>query len=381
MTTFFVCGDILNYSQPEGNICSAEMENIITSADYAVCNFEAPISGYGKPQQKSGKHHFTRPETIEGLKKHGFNLLLMANNHIMDYGTEAMKATMDRAQKYQLDTLGAGITAEEAYKPLIKEIKGIKFGMINACEAQFGVIDYFNRPNKAGYAWINHHLIDQNIINIRKECDFVIVFSHAGLENYYIPQKEWRSRYKHFCDLGADLVVGAHPHVPQGYEKYNKSLIFYSLGNFYFDSKKYIDKEDHSYALWLKFSKLNTPSFEPIYHLKKRKKVLICPPDNGVDLDKLNSLLETNYSYVCDKMNLEAFKSIKKNLTFSLMPIPYDGQFKSTVRRILNNLIGKAKQNKKELLLLHILRNESYYYAAKHALEVISREKYFQKNE
>lgn len=94
--------------------------------------------------------------------------------------------------------------------------------MLNACEAQYGEIDSEGREVKAGYAWISDPIIEKNIIKLRKDCDFVLVFSHAGLEHFPIPQKEWRTKYRHFCDLGADLVIGAHPHVPQGYENYGK---------------------------------------------------------------------------------------------------------------------------------------------------------------
>jgi poly-gamma-glutamate capsule biosynthesis protein CapA/YwtB (metallophosphatase superfamily) len=58
------------------------------------------------------------------------------------------------------------------------------------------------------------------------------MITHAGVENIKFPIKEWRDRYKRFCDVGVDVVIGHHPHVPQGYEKQNKSMIFYSLGNF-----------------------------------------------------------------------------------------------------------------------------------------------------
>jgi poly-gamma-glutamate capsule biosynthesis protein CapA/YwtB (metallophosphatase superfamily) len=123
--------------------------------------------------------------------------------------------------------------------------------MINACEANFGLIDGFNREEKAGYAWINDPRIDKTILRLRRECDILLVFSHAGLEHYWIPQKEWRARYRHFCDLGADVIIGSHPHVPQAYESHAGSLIFYSLGNF-FSTRSTIPtrKTAHSESSW-----------------------------------------------------------------------------------------------------------------------------------
>jgi len=375
MASLFICGDVLNYNQANGEICSTELAKIVSSADYSVCNFEAPIGGYGSPQPKSGPHHFSRPETIKGIKQQGFDLLLLANNHIMDYGKAALHETIDRAVKLQLDTIGAGPNSNEAYRPLIKKIGDIKVGMINACEAQFGVLDYFEKENKAGYAWINHHFIDQNILKLKNLCDFVVVFSHAGLEHYPLPQKEWRARYKHFCDIGADIVVGSHPHIPQGYEKHKNSLIFYSLGNFYFDSKNFVNKDNSSFALLLELTKNKPPGFQLIYHYQKDFQVHLAPKEKQADVAYLNRLLGESYNAQSDQMSLSAYRKIKKNLTYSLSPVPYDGGLKSSVRRMLRVLCRKGKKVDKEQLLLHLLRNEAYYYAARHALEIIVLQK------
>lgn len=275
-----------------------------------------------------------------------------------------------------MDTLGVGRNFSEAYKPLIKKINGLKFGFINACEAQFGVLDYYSGESQAGYAWINHPKIDQQIIELKKKCDFVIVLSHAGLEHYNIPQKEWRHRYQHFCNLGADVVVGSHPHVPQGYEKYNESYIFYSLGNFYFDSKNYIKKEDRSYSIILHFEKGKQIYFEPVFHHKQDGFVQISPTEKQIDLKSLNSKLNNEYKELHDKMSIEIYnKFVKKKLIYSLVPFPYDGNVISSIKTVASIILGRRKKEDKNLLSLHLLRNEAYYYAARHALELISQEK------
>lgn len=379
MTSLFVCGDIVNYGHVDGRVCSDQLSKIISSADYSVCNFESPIEGHGTAQPKSGPCHFQRAETIYGLKEQGFDLLLLANNHMLDFGSEGLAATIESAKEKGLDTLGAGLTPQAAYEPSIKDVNGLRIGMINACEAQFGVIDYFDRLADAGYAWINHRLIDKTIIRLERECDFVIVFSHAGLEHYPIPQKEWRERYRHLCDLGADVVVGSHPHVPQGYEKHGESIIFYSLGNFYFDSKNYKDKEDPSFSLWLELERGSPPDFNPVFHYKKDGLVCLAPPEKHIDIGKLCRLLGDGYEREHDSMSLAAYETIRRNLTLSLLPIPFDGHFRSTLRRIASRMLGRSKAKEKDLLQLHLIRNEAYYYAAKHALEVKLREKYLKK--
>jgi len=374
MISLFVCGDIVNCENANGTICSGELAELVSSSDYAVCNFEAPLTGFGEPQPKIGPHLHQQPRTIINLKSQGFDLLLLANNHIMDFGVEGLTATINLAREAGIDTLGVGLDSEAAYKPLIKEVGGYRLGMINACEAQFGVIDYFHRTSSAGYAWINHPLVDRTIIALKEKCDFVIVFSHAGLENYSIPQKEWRERYRHFCELGADVVVGSHPHVPQEYEVYKKSLIFYSLGNFYFDFGNYMSKEDCSYALWLELSKDQPVTFNPIFHYKDNGFVHLSPHDKHIDLKALCSMLDEDYSELHDQMSREAYEFIRQHLLLSLTSFTFDGSITSSLRRIIARLRGRSWDFNKELMQLHLLRNEAYYFAARHALEIMARE-------
>ena len=370
MASVYICGDIVNFNNREGLLCSDPLAEIVADADYAVCNFEAPVSGFGTPQPKSGPHLSQLPETVDGLKEQGFDLLLLANNHIMDYGPEALGATMDRAASAGLECMGAGPDADSAYKPLIKVVKGVKTGMINACEAQFGVIDHFERGHPAGYAWINHQLIDSAVLRLGRECDFVIVFAHAGLEFQNIPQKEWRARYRHLCDLGADVVVGSHPHVPQGYENHGDALIFYSLGNFYFDSKKNPGKEHPSYALRLDLRKGEPPSFQPVYYYKSGNRVHPAPGNKQIDLDGLCAMLGEGYTKAHDEMCLEAYEKLRARLVTSILPFEYKGSVLKSVKPALASLFGRKSKKNKDLSLLHLLRNEAYYYAVRHALEL-----------
>ena len=98
MITLFTCGDVVNYENADGKVCDEFLAEIISKADYSVCNFEAPITGFGSPQSKSGPHHSQRPETIEGLKEQGFDLLLLANNHMLDFGAEGLEKTIEAAK-------------------------------------------------------------------------------------------------------------------------------------------------------------------------------------------------------------------------------------------------------------------------------------------
>lgn len=369
MAKVFVCGDVVNYQNEDGFVCAEDIEAVVKSADYAICNFEAPVAGYGTPQIKSGPHLAQSANTITGLREQGFSLLLLANNHMLDYGKEGLDATLAEAKKVGIETIGAGDDENSAYQPLIKKIDDITLGIINVCEAQFGVIDHFHREQKAGYAWINNPKVDTTVIALKKECDFVIVCAHAGLENYNIPQKEWRVRYKHFCDLGADVVIGSHPHVPQGYEAHNNSLIFYSLGNFYFDYGYAENSENHSYAVMLEFIKGELPGFKSVHHITKKQKVQLAKTE--VNLFELCEALGEGYEKAHDDMNVSVYENIiKPNLVVSINYLPVSSTFKSTIKEILATVFGRRKRINKSLTQLHFTRNEAYYFATRHALEI-----------
>ncbi|MCG3741552.1 CapA family protein [Vibrio cincinnatiensis] len=381
MVKVFACGDIVNYKNHDGLVCSDELSRVVKSADYAVCNFEAPLKGFGMPQPKSGPHHTQHPQTLKGLKEQGFDLALLANNHMLDYGEEGLAKVIEIAQGLGLDTLGAGLDEDEAYRPLIKDINGMSIGIINACEAQFGVIDYFERGKAAGYAWINHANIDKLVIELKEKCDFVLVFSHAGLENYPIPQKEWRFRYKHLCDLGADAVIAAHPHVPQGYEKHNNSHIFYSLGNFYFDGGLWANSENTSYSIILYLEKNEPIQFELVYHYTTENKVHLAPEHKKVNVDNLCNLLNEGYTEAHDEMTRKAYTSVKASFVRSLFSFPIGMSLKATTKEIVATLLGRRRHINKPLTLMHLLRNEAYYYVMRHALEIETKTKEKLKNE
>lgn len=373
MVRLFVCGDVVNQSHAGGKICSDELAEVISAADLAVCNFEAPLAGYGNPAPKVGAHLTQHERTMAGLKRQGFGVLALANNHILDYGAEGLAATIKNARDCGLLVLGAGLSEDAAYEPLIVEVNGRKLGMVNACEAQFGVIDLFSRAQAAGYAWINHSRVDMAILALRKSCDHVIVFAHAGLEHHSVPQREWRERYKHFCALGADLVVGGHPHVPQGFEYVDRSLVIYSLGNFFFDAIYFKNQEDRSYAAMVELEPGAAPRFVPVHHHKRDGVVELSPPEKRIDLQELCRLLGEPYPRELDRMSLSAYRRLSRRLAYSLVPIPYDGDVKSSLRMILDHVTGRHRQAvPKEMLQLHLMRNESYQYAMRHALEVLN---------
>lgn len=207
----FVCGDIVITSN-NTKIISNELNKIISSVDIAMCNFEAPIISEGTPISKVGPHIYQSENAVKILKNIGFNVFSLVNNHICDYGERGLEKTLKEFSNNKLIHVGAGNKFEEAYKLKIKEIHGIKFGFLSACEAEFG--SYIDQEMHGGYAWINHPELRKSIIKSKNNIDVLFLLVHAGAEEVPLPLKEWRNLYRELCDLGVDIIIGSHPHVP-----------------------------------------------------------------------------------------------------------------------------------------------------------------------
>jgi len=269
MIDILICGDIVISSEID-KIISDELKKIITSSDISICNFEAPIKSNGFPIPKAGPHVYQSKSAIKTIKNCGFDILSLANNHIFDYGEIGLKDTLCEITRNDLDYIGAGLSFSEAYKITIIKIGDIKIGFLAFCESEFGAL--MEDEGRGGYAWINHQYVNEIVRKSKQKVDILMVIAHAGPEEVPLPLPEWRMRYQELCDFGADVIIGHHPHVPQGWEKYNKSIIFYSLGNFYFDWGGFKTKEDTSYSVLLKIDDNRNIDYEIVTHKKVTKK-------------------------------------------------------------------------------------------------------------
>lgn len=239
----FFAGDFCSKPSTSKIAVSEDLRTLIQSCDFKVVNFEVPLKPDNAhlPDQKRERffQHDDTPDFLRGL---GFNLFLLANNHAFDWGEEGFQKTKNALGN---DSLGAG-TYDEAYKVKIVEKEGLKIGFMSLSFAAYnGVFDDVTNHEGMGCAYINDLRVNHDIINAKKHVDYLFVLPHDGIEYIDIPMPETIARYRDFIDYGADGVIGTHPHCPQGWEVYKDKPIFYSLGNFLFNSK-----EGYDYRAW-----------------------------------------------------------------------------------------------------------------------------------
>ncbi len=194
------------------------IDEFLKTADIKFANLEGPITNFESVSNGNTRMRFTvAPEFLPILKQR-FQVLGLANNHMLDFGENGYNQTKNYLSNAEINYFGNYNNQSDNLSAIIEK-NNIKIG------------------------WIGYHgLVGEgfeNILNeiktLRPQVDFLIVVPHWGAEYKKVPADSTVKKAKQFVDAGADLVLGGHPHVVQPSEDYKGKKIYYSLGNFIFD--------------------------------------------------------------------------------------------------------------------------------------------------
>lgn len=206
--------------------------NWLSGFDLTVGNLECVVSTLGQPQPKT--YTFEAPPLgFERLSAAGFDIVSVANNHSGDYGHVAFADMLNHLPAHGITPLGGGMNLAQAHTPVIRTVRTTTIGFLAYCEIE--PTSFAATATTPGHAWLNPTLMAADIRALRPKVDFLLVFTHWGIE--YHPQESYdqEAMARVAIDAGADFVVGAHPHVIQPSSSYRGKPIVYSLGNFVFD--------------------------------------------------------------------------------------------------------------------------------------------------
>ncbi len=223
--------------------------------DILFGNLEVPLSSHGREAEKAVVLHAV-PDKASYLKNVGFDILNIANNHILDLGPEGFHNTLAVFRSEGLGFIGANDDLESGH--LIIERQGTRLGFLGYSESGISL--------PKSQVWINKidlANIIRDITSLKSECDFIIVSLHWGIENVFYPSPRQIELAHRIIDAGAIVVLGHHPHVIQGIERYKHGLIAYSLGNFQFSSRRNTST-NNSMILCLEFSKEGLKNYQII---------------------------------------------------------------------------------------------------------------------
>lgn len=236
MVSIGFTGDIAftKYFKEAGSVSACLDESVksfLKEADHCVCNLEGPATDR-VPEEKGNYIHSSSCALAAELPELNLKIWDLANNHSLDFGTIGLKDTMELAEKAGCTTLGAGNDLDHAAQPLILDGAG-GVGLL--------AITYSRASAKDGSAfaclnWEESDRIKNSIQKIKAACRWCVVIVHGGDEFCGIPMPYTRDKYQEMLSWGADILVGHHPHVVQNFETVGDKTIFYSLGNFIFDT-------------------------------------------------------------------------------------------------------------------------------------------------
>ncbi|ARN56294.1 CapA family protein [Sedimentisphaera salicampi] len=232
----------------------------IQKADYAIVNLECPLTQAATAIEKCGPNLKAGRLWADLLKDAGFDMASLANNHIMDFGSQGLSDTLGECDRVGLDAVGAGDNLEHASKTFYKEIEGVKLAVLNFAENEFASAE----QDKAGAHPMNVVQNSRKIMEAKKQADFVLVIIHGGHEHCHYPSPRMVEQYRFCADMGADAVICHHTHCIGGLEEYNGVPIAYSLGNFFFPSGSAFDGWRYGYAVRLELEAGEDLAFEII---------------------------------------------------------------------------------------------------------------------
>lgn len=216
-------------------ILSKYLQTELTEADIAMINQEFPFSSRGTPMPDKQYTFRADKSYVKVFEEMGVDVVSLANNHAMDYGAEALLDTFDALNEAGIPYAGAGTDKERAEEAILLERGGRTVGVLSASRV-IPVVDWNIENSQPGMlCTYDSGALKAAIERTRPHCDYLVVYVHWGVEHQAYPEEYQRTLAQTYIDAGADLVVGSHPHVPQGIEYYQGKPIVYSLGNFIFN--------------------------------------------------------------------------------------------------------------------------------------------------
>lgn len=233
-------GDIFLQSK-NGKNPFEKVKGVLKGKDILFGNLETALSNKGNEKEKA-VCLYTSPKKVKYIKKAGFDILNLANNHILDLGIEGFNETLEVLSWNGIQFIG--VTNQKfSNRYLIIEKRGIKLGFLGYWEGGFH--DYKN--NNIIINKIDERTITNDIGRIKEKCDVAIISLHWGFDNVFYPSPKQIKLAHRIIKSGANIILGHHSHVIQGIEEYRGGLIAYSLGNFQFFNLSINKEEKRNY--------------------------------------------------------------------------------------------------------------------------------------
>lgn len=220
-------------------IMQQELLDCWNSADLRIFNLEAPVFDGYSPIKKCGPTLKIGTKCMLGVSALKPDLVLLANNHILDHGLKGLHSTIDEFAKYEINYVGVGERIESVKKYHEFEQGGIRIGIYNCAEHEFSIAT----SNSAGANPFDALDSFDDVAYLKTRNDYVVVCFHGGKEFYQYPSPMLQKIFRKFADRGADVVIAQHTHCIGCEERYKNSVLIYGQGNFIFENEELLSKK------------------------------------------------------------------------------------------------------------------------------------------
>jgi poly-gamma-glutamate capsule biosynthesis protein CapA/YwtB (metallophosphatase superfamily) len=253
-------GDVL-VDRADPTSAFSHVREQLGAADILFGNCEGPYTDTEERNASSWGWLLAARSNLDALPAAGFNVMSLANNHIMDAGYRGLSDTLDGLRRAGVEPVGAGADRSEARKPVFIERGGVVVGFLAyTCVYPPGFEAWDQRPGCATVEVHTHYRGERgqpgtrpvvrtavepdakdavlaDVQAARSRADVLVVSAHWGIHNLPAVLADYeRELGRAVIDAGADLVLGHHQHIIKGIEMYRGKPIFYGVGNFLFDS-------------------------------------------------------------------------------------------------------------------------------------------------
>lgn len=328
----------------------------IKNSDYAITNLELPLTDKTAPLVKTGPNLIAPSKTVDVLKFAGFDMVTLANNHMLDQGAQGIDATICALDKIGIAHIGAGKDLGEAQRFKVVTINDTKIAFLNCCENEWST----TTGESYGCNPLNEVALYYQISEAKQSADYVILIIHGGHETFEYPSPRMVKLYRWFVDIGVDAVVGHHTHCYSGRELYKGKPIIYSLGNFIFDHPIWRDNFwTHGTACILTIDR-NGISLEmiPFYQCGKEVGVILYSDEEKATFD-IEDISKTRLIKNPDKLAQKYSDFLEKQ---QKLFNAYVEPFSNLAVRILQRLhiMPMLLRPSKRMLLLNLIRCEAH---------------------
>lgn len=304
-----------------------ELTSLLEKADFRIFNLEVPLVNSKNPIEKCGPNLIAGTDSVALFSKLNIDLFTLANNHIMDQGSQGLKSTCEILDKSQIAYVGVGENKKEASKPFIFGNEENRVGVYACVEHEFSSAEE-KQPGANPFDQLESF---DHVSSLKEQCDFVIVLYHGGKENYRYPSPDLQRKCRRFVDKGADLVVCQHSHCIGCEEKYLNGTIVYGQGNFLFDNCE-IDEWQTSLLIEIDDGNI---TYIPLKKHKDKVRIAV-PVESAEILKEFESRSEEikNSQLIEDK-----YKEFASNMLYEYLWV-LSGANNSKILRIINKLSG-----------------------------------------